>query len=654
MNYYSTVIDLRHFLMPREYTIAARVCVDGEACSEIEYCLPRDRRYRIPDYQSEIRWGPANVRRLMDDIDSGPKLLGTVVLISREGSRIFDLNDGQQRITVLLMILHSIRVRYGTEIFLPEPCPLENENFSGYQELLDSQFQLDQLPPEARARVEESDDLEQRGHYLPLWQEIQRHSALASKHSALRFLENLNHCFFNVLVKYGENDLDRAIREFLAFNDTGVPLNTETKFRDRLFHLDGHGSLRHQWIRIKKAAAKLNRDTELYPVMEILEHCVYCTLPTYLNGKYLAVTFDKKFQLTKSFPAGSSWDKTAHCAGEDLVTAIQDYSYFAQLLDCAEAFLLFARDLAEGTSTPEHLLKKLREKGGVDNRELPVLHNLLRRILRDDNLMPKMLVVKYFLSVLRADAPSKQDARAVYAIHAYYVLFTLFEDSKSRQATAKIARAKDWYPALMGQLGKYSKEALTRKMASDLMARTRKAERLDRRYRAQALAVLYNYLAADGSRVFVRRGMVPPLNQQLTNPSAFGTEHFIINQHGIQYDGWSSPYRYRKKEEKLVNNLFNFLFLPEALNGALKNWGLADKLNHLHTAAPLDCAYSQLALACMKASFQTYPPVCGLPEHQAKVLLGRYFRENFQREYSEYVSRMVQALSVRLPDSLSL
>ena len=388
--------------------------------------------------------------------------------------------------------------------------------------------------------------------------------------------------------------------------------------------------------------------------MEILEHCVYCTLPTYLNGKYLAVTFDKKFQLTKSFPAGSSWDKTAHCAGEDLVTAIQDYSYFAQLLDCAEAFLLFARDLAEGTSTPEHLLKKLREKGGVDNRELPVLHNLLRRILRDDNLMPKMLVVKYFLSVLRADAPSKQDARAVYAIHAYYVLFTLFEDSKSRQATAKIARAKDWYPALMGQLGKYSKEALTRKMASDLMARTRKAERLDRRYRAQALAVLYNYLAADGSRVFVRRGMVPPLNQQLTNPSAFGTEHFIINQHGIQYDGWSTPYRYRKKEEKLVNNLFNFLFLPEALNGALKNWGLADKLNHLHTAAPLDCAYSQLALACMKASFQTYPPVCGLPEHQAKVLLGRYFRENFQREYSEYVSRMVQALSVRLPDSLSL
>ena len=131
MNYYSTVIDLRHFLMPREYTIAARVCVDGEACSEIEYCLPRGRRYRIPDYQSEIRWGPANVRRLMDDIDSGPKLLGTVVLISREGNRIFDLNDGQQRITVLLMILHSIRVRYGTEIFLPEPCPLENENFSG-------------------------------------------------------------------------------------------------------------------------------------------------------------------------------------------------------------------------------------------------------------------------------------------------------------------------------------------------------------------------------------------------------------------------------------------------------------------------------------------------------------------------------------------
>ena len=65
--------------------------------------LEKDRIYDIPDFQREIRWSNDNVALLIEDIKSGPKFLGNVIL-TKHVENSFSIIDGQQRITVLTMI----------------------------------------------------------------------------------------------------------------------------------------------------------------------------------------------------------------------------------------------------------------------------------------------------------------------------------------------------------------------------------------------------------------------------------------------------------------------------------------------------------------------------------------------------------------------
>lgn len=65
---------------------------------------------RIPEYQRPYRWNDTNVRQLLEDIKSsflsGKKhyLIGSVILHNNEKLKSFDIVDGQQRLTTLLLI----------------------------------------------------------------------------------------------------------------------------------------------------------------------------------------------------------------------------------------------------------------------------------------------------------------------------------------------------------------------------------------------------------------------------------------------------------------------------------------------------------------------------------------------------------------------
>lgn len=65
---------------------------------------------RIPEYQRPYRWDETNVRQLLDDIKysflSGKKhyLIGSVILHDNNKDKSFDIVDGQQRLTTLLLI----------------------------------------------------------------------------------------------------------------------------------------------------------------------------------------------------------------------------------------------------------------------------------------------------------------------------------------------------------------------------------------------------------------------------------------------------------------------------------------------------------------------------------------------------------------------
>jgi hypothetical protein len=68
-------------------------------------------RFLVPSYQRGYRWGPDEVRRLLDDIEAagdGPYYLQPVV-VKKLGDDYWELVDGQQRLTTLYLILRHIQ-----------------------------------------------------------------------------------------------------------------------------------------------------------------------------------------------------------------------------------------------------------------------------------------------------------------------------------------------------------------------------------------------------------------------------------------------------------------------------------------------------------------------------------------------------------------
>jgi uncharacterized protein with ParB-like and HNH nuclease domain len=118
--------------------------------------LEKDRIYSIPDFQREIRWSSDNVALLIEDIKSGPKFLGNIILTKHIDNK-FSIIDGQQRITVLIMILCCIKRLHSDEIDIINTCKLTIESFEGFANVIEQGFDKSQYTEQ----VYESNKLKQ-------------------------------------------------------------------------------------------------------------------------------------------------------------------------------------------------------------------------------------------------------------------------------------------------------------------------------------------------------------------------------------------------------------------------------------------------------------------------------------------------------------
>lgn len=141
------------------------VTLDGDKKTILS--LAKDRIYDIPDFQREIRWSSDNVALLIEDIKSGPKFLGNIIL-TKHFDNNFSIIDGQQRITVLTMILSCIKRLHKDEIEIINPCKLTIESFSSFLAILELGFDESQYTND----VYESDKLKQISKYTELWNYI--------------------------------------------------------------------------------------------------------------------------------------------------------------------------------------------------------------------------------------------------------------------------------------------------------------------------------------------------------------------------------------------------------------------------------------------------------------------------------------------------
>lgn len=123
-------------------------------------CLEADRKYSIPAFQREVRWDDNNLKMLLYDLSRSSKFLGNIILTIKS-DHTCEIIDGQQRTTVLMLIVSCIKKKFGTKISTPDLCPLRNEGFTGFQTLLEKAFDQEAITSDDWNAILKSDDYHQ-------------------------------------------------------------------------------------------------------------------------------------------------------------------------------------------------------------------------------------------------------------------------------------------------------------------------------------------------------------------------------------------------------------------------------------------------------------------------------------------------------------
>lgn len=639
------IAPLKKFLSKTEEKIYAPLSSDKEILS-----LSPDRIYTIPDFQREIRWANENVAQLIDDIYSGPKYLGNVILTQHLDDQ-FSIIDGQQRITILTMILSCIKKYFDEQIDVFSPCKLEIESFSEFSNILLKNFPQDLLEDKT---VVQSDKLHQRYKYYYLWQYISKHPVITDQISAENLLENLGKSTINIILNKS-TDIGDGIRYFIDVNLKGKQLDTEDIFKSYLFKYDPGKEIRDEWYRFKENTTKADVHRMNYPLLKFLEHYFYCDL--YRNEKYRGLEFGEDFLIKKEFKTRGENPKTFR-EGIHIIELIRNKTYMLNSLRNLNDAIEIMIEIVESRSTTQNFetyFEYKNEKGKkekLDQVEIKIIHNIMGKVLKDSKTLPKALIMKYILSTLLSQDPqSKESLQKIYGVYVLAVLFTVFENKKSKDVLLSVLKAdnKDWYSELISQINSYfSPEKITdtRLLAQYKLAANEEEE--DYRFRCKSLATLYNFFRINGNKVSIADGKAKKLYNFIENDDAFTVEHFIVSDTDskktiVVLKGQELEYEYEQKfYKKYVNSLFNFIFISNNLNSQLGNYWLPHKMSQIKSK-DLECDYSRMYLESIKklgSNMKKIPQ----DEAQYKDKMDLYFSRDFKDQYVEFARVILKAV----------
>lgn len=615
------------------------VSLEGEKKTVLS--LAKDRIYNIPDFQREIRWSSDNVALLIDDIKSGPRFLGNIIL-TKHLDNSFSIIDGQQRITVLTMILSCIKRLHRGEIDIINPCKLTIESFSGFSALIESGFDQNQYTKE----MYESDKLKQVSKYTELWEYIIGTDEIKNKREAKKIIENLCSCSFNIIINEAD-DVSEGIRYFIDVNLKGKQLDVEDIFKSYLFRNDSGIEIRKQWYLLKTVTAEIEQSKMDYSLLKLLEHYFLCDL--YGGNKYRGMEFGTDFLIKKAYTE----DGLIHREGTHLIELIDSNQYMRTSLEhlnrIAQIMLLIVNS-SSLTKEIEVIFKSDIIGEHIDNIELKVIHNIVSKILKDTKVLPKALLIKYFIILFYGEGvKDKERVRTIYGVYLCSVLFSIFENKKSSDVLINIIKAseEEWYAELVKQINGYF--ALDRITDGRLLAQYKfgqNEDEEDQRFRCKSMATIYNFFVNQNGKVSVRNGKMNELYKFITDDNAFSIEHFIISNNkkrniivdGCEYTIGNTIYR------KYVNNFFNFIFIDQDTNAELGNNWLPEKLKKLKDKK-ISCEYSMMVINNVAKLGSEFEKRAG-DDYEDKLDL--FFAREYKDVYIEYTKLTLEGIIKRI------
>lgn len=632
-----TIIKLQNFLEDKDTDV--KIDMEGAEQKSI-ISFKTNRRYIIPSFQRELRWGPKQVIEMIRDIQSSDKFLGNIILNKKNND--YDVIDGQQRITVIYMILDFLKEKYGSDQDIFDKCDLELQNFEEYKTFAEHRYG-ENLSEEVRTEVLKDDYYGQNIKFSSLYKLIPQY--LTTKQNALNFYKNLCNCTFNVIVSSDDGISNQGIEYFLDVNLKGLKLDDEDIFKGYLFSLDNSDKMISKWNDIKKLIFEINNENKeiKYDLCSFLQHFMYSYI--YDFDKYKNLEFGNDFLITKDVPI----DGDKHYSGEHVVKVIWSKTFFLQMLTEAKAVLEIIKDITKNPIGVSGKLKKYLELYKVDSTEYPVINNYLAKILLDDKLIFKSLVIKYLRCLIKVDnsvneVEKKSLCHDVYAIVLYISLYLIFSYKKDIKKIIPILKEKNIHNKLIANI----KDLLDGKAVTDF---TVDDNEKSQQYMAKLVASIYNFYCLEDNAVKIRDSKYTELKKFLDDIQDYSVEHFLINNsesYKIEEDGHEVEFAYPTTiGKKYKNSIFNYIFLPEALNKDLSNYDIHTKISIIEKNSQINCEYSKMYIEIAKKTFKDLRKELKDDNTQKRYFSYDFIQDEFVRFKIDLVKNVLNKVDLR-------
>lgn len=414
---------------------------------EKKVCFDKDRKYLIPGYQREIRWSSDNVQILIDDLKKGSKFLGTITFSTSEVKK-FDIIDGQQRITVITLIIHFLNECLGKKEENKKLCNIQNYSFPLFYKALEYKFDYDTIKEknnELYTEICNSDLQMQRDSIKKIWNSIIERIEPMQQEEKQKLLTSLLQSDMNVIVnEIEETDTQRkfCVDYFVDINNKSVDLDSLDIIRACAFR-DDFDNVTENWTKIQEKLSQLKKIK--YSRDDLYFHYVVCNVNREID--YAISKLSKDYRIKENISVHGK----NYASGTFIWETFKNDKFYSKLLSDINEYLDFVL-LVESTDTGAN--DKFREyfilKDGkkVDETIIINTHTIIKYVLFNSDSVPKMMIMKYFFEVLKPKEKKKSHYKIITSINSISTIFTLSTKRKGSDVIAGKLFQEDWIDSL--------------------------------------------------------------------------------------------------------------------------------------------------------------------------------------------------------------
>lgn len=578
MSEISVILSVGDLLIRKDTVVSVKI---GDEENTISFS--KDRVFFVPAYQREIRWQEKDVRTLVGDIKRGNKLLGNILLSTCDGIN-YEIIDGQQRITVLLMVLEFIKKKINMEYL--DLCAYKNDTYEFFYDAMDFNYDKERIIKASKQEILNKDILEQTDSFKIIWDEIAVFIDKQTAEDILALYKNVLTSTINIIISksaMGSVKEQFLVNFYLDINDRAVPLDSIDILKAYLFKYS-YTVMTQQWAKNQAKIKNLRIKKIQYTVSTFYYHYISCSVNTYVDNKITKLPPTLKLTRTITLNNGNIYGKGTHIAD-----IINNNGFYLRMMTDIEKCSDFMINVV--TSVSYDRIKdyfQTAENVYVSDTALKNYHSMIKSILLNADVVPKILVMKYFIDVLSKKTAKEKEYQLIYYIYVSSVMFSACEIKKTSDKFLNMVLKKDFETEIKKCSLEYIKNRdkviyhRETKLASGEVSETS-----GQYFPKQIFAVKYFFEISPNNTLKFDKGK---LCDFLTDCEE-NAEHFFVNQSGkyvFHYGDTFEENGEKKKRcaeimiptkvKKYISYSGNYLIMNKDINKRIGNYTIVEKL----------------------------------------------------------------------------